>query len=544
MKLRLLAALLFMACALHAQVETDVEEVMIEDRTPVDGVVIFQEKSKYGIRSYLDGSTILPAQYTGIYEGVSFNYIVDNNGAKGVFNTVRKKFVLPAQYEDVRFSRVRGSYSNVDTSGFVVIVKRGGKFGLTDHRYRFLLEPEYDEIAPSGRFVQLKRNQQYGIWFFNRNQHDIPLDYTMISQRGSYFIATGSAGADLYTRSGRLVSEHNKSITVFFDRWTGFSENNCLVVAPNGKKGIYSGRDSTFIVPVMYDSIADVFRDNFIVRQKSKFGVVTKGNQVMIPFKYKSLRFLQPRTLNTLLLASKGKQFALINLKNKAVTEYAFDDGESINQYYKLSKGNRYFAFDSLGRQLSTRSFTDIGFVHYGRCAVFEGTNVGYMSVAGEILEEPTRPSGARGFRKPEDAFEAFAAAIRADNDEALLAFAQDINVDDYSLEFFNRIHYQYRGIPTEMQKRNISPNQLADLYFKQLKQFADRLKTRGEKLSTFTFIGLEQSGLGYVDYQKNIMGTEVPGLFTTDKGKYRCKLGELISVDGWFKTFTEFRRL
>jgi hypothetical protein len=521
----------------------EVMEMMAPQEMP-SGVNVFEKDGLSGVMDYDNNTILIPAEYRGIDKVANGIYIVRQEYA-GVYSTLLAKFLLPLEYQHISF------IGTPTEEKFRLIVAKGNKYGLLDNNYQTVLNLEYDRIQSEGNYAIITKDRKAGIYFVDRTAKDVPVIYDEIHELYGTQCVAAKIG-DLLTvfdLSGGKIIENVKHISRYDDRWIERSSGNILIVDQHGKNGIYNSKLNAFMLELVYDTITDGFQDHFVVEKNSMYGIVTNGDKVVIPFKYDSLAFMFPKSINTPILAARKNHFGLINIANKRIVDVQYDEIKNINGFYKAKKKGKYSVLDSLGHPITNLVFDDVGTVHYSingslprlaEMAVFNDGKFGYMDVKGSITKTIKHPSMARGYKNLNALFEGFAKALKSENDSLILEFCRDVVFDAYSQELFLRIGYQYRGFPDKLLERYTIEDVVKE-YYKGVHRFYQRLKDRGQ-LQTLTFIGFDRPGFGFFDRSRSLMGTEQWGIFKTQDRNSRVKLGELIEVDGYWKTFTDFR--
>lgn len=506
----------------------------------VAGVSLFKENGMMGVRNSRTKKIILPAEYKYIDIIDTSNFIVEKQ-AYGVFNSTLNKLVIPMEFDGI-FKHSSLEYK-MNGHEFMLIAKKGNKYGLLDQHGQYLLNCEYNKIDPSSFYFQLKKDGKSGVYFVDRDFKDLPLIYDNIKAvYGNLgFIANIGKHYFLFSLTGRLIVENCREITWYRDRSQQRIANLLLIVDQHGKCGLYDPQKNVYWLKVKYESLGDGFDNRFVVKKGAKYGVVAKGDKVVIPFTYDSLQFLFPRNVKLPLLAVQNKKFGLIDLTNKVVAEFKYDEIQYINDFYKAKMAAKYTVLNNVGKPTTDSTFDDVGLMYDGKMAVFNAGKIGYLDTQGNLVKPIERPSGARGYSDVIELFKAFEKAVKAESDTILMNFCRDVVYDTYTQEFFLRIHYQYRGFPNEMIKKNYTVEYVAKEYYKKVSRFYQELSESGQ-VQNFEFNCLKEPGFDYIDKDIGLRATETWGLFKTGSRNIEIKLGELIDCDGYWKSFTSFR--
>ncbi|HEY5824864.1 MAG TPA: WG repeat-containing protein, partial [Cyclobacteriaceae bacterium] len=447
-------------------------------------------------------------------------------------------------YNQVKVYNERGDYEFKNDSSFVILVSKNGLEGLLDHKGNTVLPLEYTKAEPHKNYVRLVKGEKLGIYFFDPALKAIPIEYDRIKEEfpTGYLIANKDKVYDLFDPHGKLISGNNTFVDTYRSSWARSHHSQILIINDQKKHGIYSTKEKRFTLPVAYDWIGDAYGDDFIVKRKKKFGVVDDKGETIIPLSYDTLAYLNPKKTLVRLKASKKNKYGLITATNKSLSPFAYDDIESINHFFKVKLKEGYSVIDSLGKRITTATYDHVGSFHNGRSAVFAANKFGYMDTNGVIVSPIEQPSPARGFATLPDLFKGFVKALKSENDSILLEFAKDVVVDEYTRELMLRMNYEYRGFPKRGKKMASSIDQVVKNYYKSIKYFRDELKQYGE-LQSLVFTGLDRDKVGYWEEHVDIPGTETRGKLKSNKRDYNYKLGELLYLDGYWKSFTEPRQ-
>jgi len=522
--------------------ETVMEMTVEEPEEPTSNHITFNQNGRQGIKDRVTGKVRLPAEYRSIHEQVADIFIVTDAQLNGVFNARLNKMIVPVQYHELHLSNVPGNYDFKNDSSFLVIAGNNGLVGLFDHNGQALLAAEYTKMDIEKTYVTLHKEKKEGIYFLNNNNTRIPVEYDNINTPYgvSGFIAAKSNEYFLFDKEGKLLLANNKRIELYGSWWEESRSTLLHIVNQKNKRGLYDGRENKFVLSLKYDWIGQRQKNCYIVTKKGKFGVVGPHDKIIIPFKHDTLVFLKPAA-STRLKAGKDHQYALVDMHNKLLTPFVYEDIEGINDFYSVKTPKGYAVMDSLGKTITSAMYDHVGTFYNHRCAVFLNGNYGFIDEQGKLIEPIEHPSKARGFGTLHDLFTGFVIALKSESDSVLMEFAKNAVVDDYTREFMNRIRYEYRGFPQRGSKPGYSVEDAVAAYYKQIKHFRDRLKSRGA-LESLAFNGMEDNWIGYWDRAYNITGTEDWGVLTSQGRTFKYKLGELLYLDGYWKSFTSPR--
>lgn len=537
------AALLFLLIV-HQGIAQD-EEVVVEfiEAPAVEetGIEIFNNGSMRGLR---DGNgIILPAEYNAITASDADDlYIVQKEGRYGLYHAGIQLFVLLLEYQDVTVLR--------PSSTVFIRIKKAGKFGLLDKNYQQVLNVEYDRIESSDQYLSIVKDGKYGAYFVDRTKKDLPVEFTekiTALYPSGHIVAKRDEGYSFFDRSGKMISENNKSISTFYGAQRRGSDKSILVIDQNGKSGIYDSKSNTFVLKPTYDKITAALSGYWIVLKNTQYGVVSSGDKVVIPTIYDTLFFSSAKP--SPLVCRQKDHFGLINIRNEIIAKTKYQEVKILNGFYGAKRKGKYLVLDTLGHAITKSTFDDVGNLRYDprrqkkpEMAVFNNGKMGFMDVSGKLVTPINTPSPARGYKDLNALFYAFAKALKSENDSTIRNFCRDVVYDAYSQDYLLGTGGNYRGFPNEMENKGFTIERIVSEYYKRVNRFYQRLKESGS-LQAFTFTGrFDRAGFEYLDQEQTIPFTEPWGIFNTNGRDVEVKLGELLKIDGYWKTFTEFR--
>jgi len=518
--------------------EAPIEAAMDDPNNTGPTFEIFYDGRFRGIKDNRNNQLILPSEYESIEAGENWVYVV-RKGLCGVFDAKQKAFVVPIEFDDITMLRW-------DWAGYFM-VKKGNKYGLLNKNYQTVLDAVYDDIKFPDNYALIKKDGKYGVAFFDGKKKNIPLEYDDITSIETFRNFSAKRGSDytLLDHSGNVISEGNKMIKLFTGYWRDQSVRGILVVNAASNAGLYDGDRNTFILEPIYEDIVDAHDQDFIVKKNSKYGLVSKRNDVKIPIEYDSLYFLSAK--NNALVGKQKNHFGRISTTNKVIVDFKYEEIKNLHGCYGAKRKGKYSILDSVGHAITKKTFDDVGNLRIDprgvkkpEMAVFNNGKFGFIDATGKITAPINKPSMARGFRDVPSIFHAFAKAIRSQDDTTIYNFCRDVVFDAYTQDYFLATGAQYRGFPSKASEGGVK--KAVDEYYKKVTRFYSRLKDSGLTKS-FVFTGkFDRFGWEYLDREQTVEFTEPWGIFKTDRRDFRIKIGELLHADGYWKAFTEFR--
>jgi hypothetical protein len=526
----------------YAQVAEKDESVIVapmEVAEPV-GVAKFEENGLYGIKDHSTGTVIIPATYRSIEDDSRGRFIlIQQDGSRGVFHGRLSKMIVPVEFNSINIHDSDSDYSN-DTS-FVVTVEKNGRKGLLNHRGNTILELEYDQIRLrwGNSRATVKKGNKEGVYFLNKTGRNIPVEYDDIDDTypKGYFAGKKNDRYSLFDDKGNQVVSDQSEIATYQDVTRGLTKF-IRIVNNEGKYGLYDSEKARPIFPAKYEWIGPSYKDLFIVRQKGRYGLVSNTGKEVSPFLYDTLAFLQSNLAITRLKARQKQRYALITFKNKVLTKFEYDDIEANGPLFTVKVDKGYSIIDSTGTRITASVYDHVGRFYQGKSAVVLHDKTGYINTKGVIISPIDKPRKGSGFRTLDDLFNGLVKALKADNDTVLIAFCRDVVFDEGTGEFMKRLNTSYRGFPEKIGMEKHTIEEIVIRYAKYVRRFQDELR-RYNELESLRYIRMRDDQVGYWNEEHRMPGTESPVRLVTNRRNYDFKPGELIYVDGYWKSFT-----
>lgn len=575
-KVMLLFLFVGVSTATSAQVVEE-EEVMMEETVEVrdllnpskeKGIKVFGNYGEKGIKDFDTGEILLPAKYYSVYQkGEIFEVTARNENSEkpmGVFDSRVKKMVIPVEYDEV-FVKTR---SLKESKEYYFILKSKGKYEILGPDYKPLISDRYDHIRFENDFIVIKSGEKYGVYVIaSKKQTPIVYDGVHNYLRGGRLhdniLAIKGDEKYLFDEQGKVVINKSKYFHSVPRQWDPDYKRELFVVSdPKGRRlDVFDTKQMKKVIVGSYSAIPQAFQDHFIVKKKGKFGLITADNNVKIPFEYDTIEFLAPPNTLTnknvergyvdakrlpypFLLAKKNGMYGLINEKNEVITPFEYLRISHLYGAYKAYKATGFELLDVDGKPTTGEVYDNIGQCFNNKCAVFKGGKIAYLNMKGELLEPFERSAEVYGYDQIQLLFEKYAEALKSEDDSVLMKFTKAVTPDAYSIEFLKRVSFGYRGIPDQLGQQSITLEQIVENNFRRFSNFRRKLKRRGH-LKGLQFIKVDRPSYIYHDFGRyKFLVNETYGVYMSGDKQYRYKLGELINVDGYWKSFTEPRRL
>lgn len=326
---------------------------------------IVKRNGKYGIIK-TDGTFKVPLEYDFI------NYFDDNhafseyyNARRGeiysIFNRDLKKIGESYQpvYNDFSVNTPTLTYKNLQ-----------GKKGIIDWQGNIIIPFEYDNLREiEGTSLLWASKGDFNGIITEQGQTKIPIKYKEIYSVYDKFDSEDQIGKLLFITDGTMIDINNNVVISGYDSIVPIYYNhNDLIVSKNKKFGIID-INKKILLPLEYDEISNWVEygpegKHFIVKN-GKYGLIEKETfKIIIPPVYD--KFVQREDL---IFAKKGNKSGIIDLNNKEVCPFVFDETrphkyfgyfDGKNKLFYSKKGNKFFQITYTGkieREISEKEY-------------------------------------------------------------------------------------------------------------------------------------------------------------------------------------------
>ncbi len=144
------------------------------------------------------------------------------------------------------------------------------------------------------------------------------------------------------------------------------------------------------------------------------------------------------------------------------------------------------------------------------------------------------------GYTDPKEVYIASMKALQSKDRKTIGKFVNDVLPDNGTVRFLEKNNFDYRGIPNELKEEPNALKEWREDFTNRLVKFSLELEARGI-LKDLKFIGFDE------DYEpeeiekgSGILFTEPYGVFGTPTDTIEYKIGELLKINGVWKSFTE----
>ena len=153
----------------------------------------------------------------------------------------------------------------------------------------------------------------------------------------AYLLVTDGNAKKIYNLRGRLIEQGRYKEVV--------APDNQLIMLKTAKGAAIIDSSGTMLLKPVYDAVGNYQDGYFATLEKSKFGIFNPYKNILIPPQYKVA--LRPYT-DSLLMANKDKGWGIIDLNNKRVLNFEYQDIQYWNDTVALALKNKEWSFINL----------------------------------------------------------------------------------------------------------------------------------------------------------------------------------------------------
>lgn len=273
---------------------------------------------------------------------------------------------------------------------------------LTDRSGKRLFKTYYHSLGPLKEgLVAAGKNQKYG--FINVNgEVIIPLKYDWV---GAF--SDGRAVVMRNKKWGYIDSDGNEVVPLLYDNATNFSDGRAAVCLGDYKTGRRWGvidKNGDNIISPVYDDMSP-FCGGYarVVVSGKGCGIINRNGTEVVPCKYNIENTYPKHTwfpAGRILASDKNRRFFLLDKKGREVLpldEYAHVQplprsgyAQNIHGYLMAEKrGGKTGVIDAAGNVIIPFNYTRMQLESDSILLVFDGNNMGYLSLTGEVLLAP-----------------------------------------------------------------------------------------------------------------------------------------------------------
>lgn len=145
--------------------------------------------------------------------------------------------------------------------------------------------------------------------------------------------------------------------------------------------------------------------------------------------------------------------------------------------------------------------------------------------------------SSEQGYSDLDLLYSEFVEVLKESDSAKLKDYCFKITPDYTTFEYMHKNNFSYQRIPEALDERNIKPTFLGEQYYQHIQSFKEEL-IRNNQLKDLKYIGREIDGVAYVPVL-NTYGTETQILLESKGDTIKYRLGEILRINGSWKSFT-----
>jgi len=318
-------------------------------------------------------------------------------------------------HENLAMVKINGKYGYIDKTGKLVIeaiyssatsfseglamvALKDDKYGFIDTKGKIVIPFKYDDQCEyfEDGFACVEKNGKATL-IDKTGKELIPYKYDYI-----YKLHDGFYEVRINNQEGLIDKQGNEIVPVKY---------NYLYISENGQ--IYFGNDNQFgsinlvtgeeIFSVEGDPHENLSSEKIIISKREKYGVINNKGEVLIDFKYNSIKSFT----ENLVLARLKDKFGVLNFDGKEVLGFEYDHilacSEDIFAVGKLEEGKSGKSFlqldiiDKNMKKITSASYLNVGVFSEGMLMVEYGEG-GIENVLSGCIVSPFRKPGKWGF--------------------------------------------------------------------------------------------------------------------------------------------------
>ena len=433
------------------------------------------------------------------------------------------------------------------------------KVGLLDRDGEILLDIIYDVIGAN----YMVKNGKYGV--VNINQEVlIPFEYDDI--KTIYKSATKCSSLYIVKKNGLwgLSDSEDKGNLVFrpeykrIDTYYSIGLHYIEIVKENDLRGLYYVKDRKLLIPIKYDAISSVSgylrtksnkkgngKTYFKVYLNGKKGILDKAGKILIPVDYQEINFAYDLKGIETIIAKKNNKYGLINLENTTTLDFKYERIESLAlKRVAITKKGKVGLANINGKILLRPKYDDIGYYYNleKKARIVKKGLYGFIDDNGKIIEPIKKPYVPNGYTELEDLYKNFVRVIKSGNEVEMRQFCKDICPGNDTKIFMEKAKIDYRGFPNKLgTTKEFTLKFIQDNYYDFLKDCYVRFSKKESKdfLRNLEYIKADWDKPSVVDARYGMKFIETIITLKSGEKEKRIKLGEMIQVDGVWKSFT-----
>lgn len=326
-----------------------------------NNVLRVYKNGKYGLID-LDGNTLLNCDYDEIttLKSVKENFVVKKNDKVGLVNSKGQE-IIKTEYKDIK--TLKEGYKNE-----YIIVDENGNSGVISTSGTIIVEPAYKEIKYLGN-TEIYAVMLDNVWtLIKKNGEVLNNTYNYISAKGENVVVEKDGKYGIITTKGeeKIAPTYENleyAFSVFYvakqEGKTGVINIENEVIVPFEYTNMYYLEEKGILVGDLTDTETVVFDNNLATKLKGIFVFEEEYIKARIDGqnKYYNYRFEEKSnrdllTKNTLFVSEKNGKYGFVNVSGDVVVDYIYDDAKEQNEagYSAVKKDGKWGCIDKAGK--------------------------------------------------------------------------------------------------------------------------------------------------------------------------------------------------
>lgn len=326
-----------------------------------NNVLRVYKNGKYGLID-LDGNTLLNCDYDEIttLKSVKENFVVKKNDKIGLVNSKGQE-IIKTEYKDIK--TLKEGYKNE-----YIIVDENGNSGVISTSGTIIVEPAYKEIKYLGN-AEIYAVMLDNVWtLIKKNGEVLNNTYNYISAKGENVIVEKDGKYGIITTKGEeKIAPTYENLEYAFSVYyiakqegkTGVINIENEVIVPFEYTNMYYLEEKGILVGDLTDTETVVFDSNLAQKLKGIFVFEEEYIKARIDGqnKYYNYRFEEKSnrdllTKNTLFVSEKNGKYGFVNVSGDVVVDYIYDDAKEQNEagYSAVKKDGKWGCIDKAGK--------------------------------------------------------------------------------------------------------------------------------------------------------------------------------------------------
>ncbi len=313
------------------------------ERNPITPLFIVGQNKKFGL---LDekGKEIIPLKYDAIIEFNNNLVKVQLNEKYGLLDLEGNE-VLPIDND-----KIQTSWSSLTCYFF----QKNNKWGVFDPKAKKVITvPIYDEmINRKGELVMVRIGKKYGIVNLS-GKETINVMYDFIDILGANTILLKKDSLYGFSDASgkiRLPLKYQEILLPNYEwnYWGKINKNARLAVKENGKWGFLNSKNE-YAVPAKYERVGNFRYDLAKVYLNGKWEYINRSGKTAFAQQFADADDFWG---GVAAVSKDGLKYGFIDTKGKPITEFKYDEAETMFQVARVAIDNKWGLINRIGKEI------------------------------------------------------------------------------------------------------------------------------------------------------------------------------------------------